>query len=599
MGYKSENRICQNCKGEFTIEPDDFGFYEKIKVPPPTFCWQCRAMRRMSFRNFRFLYKRKCDATGKTIFTLIPSEAPMPVYDHEYWISDAWDPTNYGQDYDFSRPFFEQFKDLFNKVPLTNFLNRNPINSDYGAGLDMRNCYMCFDAGFSEDSAYGVTLQKSKQCFDTINCKSCELCYYVINTTNCFKTFFSRNCTQCSDVWFNQDCVGCLNCFGCSGLRNKSYHIFNEPYTKEEYAKKLKDFNLVSWKKLQEARSLAESFWLKSPLRFRHGLKDAGCTGDYIYNSSQIRNCFFVNEARNCAHSQSIIYDPIKDSMDVTSSGIGIELEYEVSGSAGQHNTSFVIDSDYGLNSNYIINCRNVADVFGCIALHNKKYCILNKQYSKEKYDELLPKIKKHMEEMPYVDARGVVYKYGEFFPIDMSPFGFNESQGYEYFFLSKNEAEKMGYKWCVREKRNYISNKDPKDLSDSIDKVGDDIINDIIQCLHDEKNNHNGSSCNMNCVGAFNITHQELQFYRLLNLPLPRLCFNCRHVERVEWRNVPKLFKRRCMCGDAKVLNYNAQVTSKHLHGDKKCEVEFETSYASDRPEIIYCERCYQQEVY
>lgn len=47
----SETRNCQNCKQPFTIEPDDFGFYEQIKVPPPTWCSDCRLMRRMSFRN--------------------------------------------------------------------------------------------------------------------------------------------------------------------------------------------------------------------------------------------------------------------------------------------------------------------------------------------------------------------------------------------------------------------------------------------------------------------------------------------------------------------------------------------------------------------
>jgi hypothetical protein len=587
MQTSSEKRACQNCAGNFTIEPEDFNFYEKIKVPPPTFCWECRAMRRMSFRNFRYLFKRKCDATGKTIFTLMPPEAPMPVYDRDYYMSDLWDPMDYGQDYDFSRPFFEQFKKLFNKVPSANILNRGSVNSDYGAGLDMKNCYMCFDAGFDEDSAYGVTLQKSKQCFDTINCKSSELCYYSINITNCYKTFFSRNCTQCSDVWFSQDCVGCLNCFGCSGLRNQSHYIFNEPYSKEEYNKKIKDLNLDSWNNLQKAREKAEDFWIKSPVRFRHGLKDAGCTGDYIYNSSQIRNCFFVNEAKNCSHSQSIIYDPITDSMDITSSGVGLDMSYETSGCGdGITNTFFAIDTVTSLNSNYIINCRNVTDVFGCIALHNKKYCILNKQYTKEEYFELLPKIKKHMEEMPYVDERGIIYKYGEFFPVDMSPFGFNESQGYEYFFLSKEEIEKMGYKWRLPNKKNYIPNKKSKDLPDTIQETNDEIVEHIIQCMHDENNSHK-NFCGMNCVGAFNITNQELQFYRMLNLPLPHLCFNCRHVERISWRNVPNLYKRKCMCD------------KKHTNHEGNCEVEFETSYGPDRPEIVYCEKCYQQEVY
>ena len=38
MEYKSETKTCQNCKNDFIIEPDDFSFYEKMKVPAPTFC---------------------------------------------------------------------------------------------------------------------------------------------------------------------------------------------------------------------------------------------------------------------------------------------------------------------------------------------------------------------------------------------------------------------------------------------------------------------------------------------------------------------------------------------------------------------------------
>jgi hypothetical protein len=50
---KEEMRQCQNCKNQFTIEPEDFAFYEKIKVPPPTFCPSCRFQWRLSFMNER------------------------------------------------------------------------------------------------------------------------------------------------------------------------------------------------------------------------------------------------------------------------------------------------------------------------------------------------------------------------------------------------------------------------------------------------------------------------------------------------------------------------------------------------------------------
>ena len=72
MECKSQNVICQNCRGEFIIEPDDFLFYEKIKVPPPTFCPLCRAERRLAFRNEKRLFKVKNSFTGKDMFSLYP-----------------------------------------------------------------------------------------------------------------------------------------------------------------------------------------------------------------------------------------------------------------------------------------------------------------------------------------------------------------------------------------------------------------------------------------------------------------------------------------------------------------------------------------------
>jgi hypothetical protein len=47
----------------------------------------------------------------------------------------------------------------------------------------------------------------------------------------------------------------------------------------------------------------------------------------------------------------------------------------------------------------------------------------------------------------------------------------------------------------------------------------------------------------------------------------------------RIKRVNPPKLWHRKCM--------------------KEGCQNEFETSYAPERPEIVYCEKCYQQEVY
>ena len=81
MNHSSENKICQNCKKYFVIESEDFNFYEKIKVPAPTFCPECRMQRRMAWRNERTLYKRKCLTPGhnEEIFSIYAPEKKLNV----------------------------------------------------------------------------------------------------------------------------------------------------------------------------------------------------------------------------------------------------------------------------------------------------------------------------------------------------------------------------------------------------------------------------------------------------------------------------------------------------------------------------------------
>jgi hypothetical protein len=72
------------------------------------------------------------------------------------------------------------------------------------------------------------------------------------------------------------------------------------------------------------------------------------------------------------------------------------------------------------------------SNCFGCISLRNKSYCILNKQYSKEEYEKLVPQIIEKMQ------ADG---ERGEFFDPSLSSFGYNETVAQEYFPLTRDEA--------------------------------------------------------------------------------------------------------------------------------------------------------------
>jgi hypothetical protein len=246
------------------------------------------------------------------------------------------------------------------------------------------------------------------------------------------------------------------------------------------------------------------------------------------------------------------------------------------------------------IDSQYVINTKSCSDLFGCVGLRKKKYCILNKQYSKEAFEEMRAKIIRHMDEMPYVDAKGRVYKHGEFFPPEFSPFGYNETQAQEYFPLEREEASRLGFRWRESETKHYSITKTSGTLPDSIRETGDEVLQDVIECAHAGANAH-PFSCESGCATAFRITPQELSFYRQLALPLPRLCFNCRHMERVSWRNPPRLYKRSCQCLSG--VHHPYQNFVSHPHGRQPCPNEFETSYAQEQPEIVYCESCYQLE--
>ncbi len=595
MVANSESRICQNCKGSFVIDVQDFGFYEKIKVPPPTFCPECRFYRRLAWRNDWHVFKKKDALTGKEIFSLFPEESPVKIFEKEYWLSDAWDSMDYGRDYDFSKTFFEQFRDLHQTVPIAAHSIHNLTNCQYCANANnMKNCYFVRAATFTEDSAYLVWDHASRFSFDSHMTIRCELSYGNLNTINCYKTFFSVDLEDCQEMILCADCVGSNNCFGSFGLRNKSYHIFNEPYSKEEYFKKIKELNFGSYESLVALQKKAFEHWQRYPHKYMHGRRNSSVSGDYIYNSKNAKDCFRTREVEDVKWCQNILQGAVNNCYDYTNWGQNAELMYETL-VAGDNVSMIKFCSQVWPNVKsleYCIFCQNSSDLFGCVSLRNKQYCIFNKQYSKEDYFKLREKIIKQMNEMPYISAGGQEYRYGEFFPAEFSPFPYQVSAAYEFIPLSEEEAKEKGYAAYSVEKPDYKTTIKADDLLDQIQDVKNDILNEVIECAHASR------GCLHECTRAFRIVDRELDFCKRMEIPLPRLCVNCRYFERLIFRNPPILYRRECDCSGKKSKNNIYQNTAGHFHGEGRCLNEFETSYSPERPEIVYCEQCYQTEV-
>ena len=563
---QAETKICQNCKQEFVIEPEDFDFYEKMKVPPPTFCPECRAIRRLIFWNQNNLFKKTEAKEGKKVFSTYPEESKIKIYGHDYWWSDNWNPMDYGVDIDFERTFLQQLKELNNSVPWPSRSIRGLVNSDYcNQASYLKNCYLCFNGNNADNCQYCAGFTNISDSMDSYAVINSELCYEVYEGGSVFQCFNCDNIENCRNLRFCEECINCNDCFGCFNLRNKSYHIFNKPYSRDEYFKELEKINTGSFLEVKKIKDKFNELKLKLPRKYIHGTHNKNVSGDYIYNSKDTFNCFEVGGCENVCYSHNFA-DTVKDSYDYTNWGQNSELIYEAC-SCGDNcqNIKFCFDCWPAMqDSEYCLGCHSSSNLFGCVGLRSKSYCILNKQYAKEEYEALVPKIIQHMKDMPYVGSHGIANAYGEFFPVEFSPLAYNETMAIEYFPKAKEQVIKEGYLWRDKNPGEYKITMEAADLPDDIREADDNILKEIIQCDF--------------CKNAYRIIDAELGFYRRFLIPLPRLCPSCRHIERRKKKNPLKLWHRKCM-----------------KHG---CPNEFETSYAPDRPEIIYCGSCYNSEV-
>ena len=151
--------------------------------------------------------------------------------------------------------------------------------------------------------------------------------------------------------------------------------------------------------------------------------------------------------------------------------------------------------------------------------------------------------------------------EFGEFFPIETSPFPYEETLAQDAFPLS-------GFDCTQPDNVSYSS--DTKNhgipgsrLPDLITEIPDDILDWPIICRVSGR--------------PFKIIKKELDYYRANGIPVPHLHPDERHRVRKNLRNPYFLWSRKC---DA-------------------CGIEIASSYNTERSERVLCEECYLQEVY
>ncbi len=551
--------VIPHCEGEFEITEEDIAFLKSFQVPAPNYCPTCRRIIRFSQMGLFRLFKRPCDAPGHSedVISIFPKECPFPVYDYVYHASDEFDAFAFGREYKSDSSPMAQLFDLRKVAPLPSFLNREStsINSEYSSGgRNSKNCYYTSGVFNSEDIWYSGLVHKSREVMDSRSINDCTMAYEAIASDHLYKTFFSYFSKNCTDCAFLFDCRNCTDCFGCVNLRNKSYYIFNEQKTKEEYVEFMKSHTPFSYQKLLEHK---ETFWklVKSlPINASRNVQANNVSGVLVENSQNLFDVTDFKNSENVRHADSAISH--NDSMDILfSGGNSHHLYMTVNIGSQASNVKFSVSSKYCSDCEFIFNSKSCTNCFMCFGLQNKSYCVLNRQYTPEEYWKLVDQIKSDML------ARG---EYGQPFGLEFSTQAYNFSLAGLYYPISDDTVLSLGAYLALEPETNTstMATLEASDLPDTITDIDDSILEKAILCEKTGK--------------PFRIIKTELEFYRKYGIPVPHVHPNVRFA----WM-------------------YNFLRTGvRHYTTCVHCSSDIQSIFDPKDGYLLYCEKCYQQEV-
>jgi len=533
MNTKTEiSKICVDCKKEFVIDLGDLILYKKIGLKIPEQCFFCRFKQYSAFWVFGKFRKGISDLSGENLITVLPNNARYPIYKSHEWWGDGWDPMNFGQDYDSSRFFFDQLKELQEKIPRPHQTGENSTGCDWCDDVwDSKNCYLSRSLSKCENLNYSYRIVESKDSSDLVFCFNLQNSYDCLACHNSFNLNFSENSKDCIDSNFLFDCRNCQNCFMSYNLRNKQYCIRNKQYDKEEYEREFKNIKLDSYKNVQILKDEIKNMVKNEAVhRENFNLKTTNSVGNYLTNCDKCVNCFTWEHSQNCRNLVRGI--DTKDCIDQLGT-----WHVEVSGANSCAYGGYQLKNSSWSNarySEYLDLCDDVEYCFGCVGLRKKKYCIFNKQYSKEEYEKLQNKIIKDME------SRG---EYGKFLPYSMGLSGYNLSNGFIYFpDTTKDEIIKKNGYWS-EEDMSSTDGISSLELPDSISDTKSDISSQALICPESKY--------------RFNISQAEYEFHKNKNFALPRLHFDLRMIKKTNKIRVLRSYLYKCIYCKNDIMAY------------------------------------------
>lgn len=502
-----EKRVCKFTGKEFSISEQEKNAYNHVGLPLPDIHPLERHRYHFTYANPITLYWAKEGRTGKRILSGFDPAEHAVIYDGSFWMSGEFDARDYGREFDFNMPFFDQWQELFQAVPKPALTMLRTEDCDYSNYLlDCKRCYLTFNTIGAEGLMYSVRGPFSKESIELFNSTGCELCFRCINSLKCYNVKFAEFAVSCVDSTFLWDCEDCNHCYQCANLKHKSYCIQNQQYTKEEYEQKMKDIDLSSHQMWAAEEAKFQIFLKNRPIRAERLVNCQDSDGVLLTNCRNCHNCFTMVEGDNNYNSYG---RQLTDSCDANGwNGCSHILHTDGAISSRGVYFSWGTENSHSIGYSYVaVNCH---DCFGCYGIKNGDYCILNKRYTKEEYEKLLPRVIAHMKETG---------EWGQWFPHSKSPYYYDETDAALVFPPpTEEESRRMGLRMRPQEKAESASGSPASEIPDRVAEFSQADVEKTFLC---EKTGR-----------AYRVTKQELTMHQRFEVPLPRRSWQARIAE-------------------------------------------------------------------
>jgi len=541
-------RICNETNEQFEISIEMYELYKKLDLPLPTISPGARLQRLRAHMGGIELFARQ-DINANNAISMYDPQSPAKIVSSDYWFSDEFNALSYGKELNPQKSFFEQWKIFSPSVP------REAISTD----PDSNNCTWCvYDLAFKDCYATFGGMECNKIMFgdmcinaghssDVGNIVRSEWCYESITCFECSQARYSAFCAGSMNISF---CFGCNNisdCFGCVNIQNKQYCFFNQQLSKEEYMRRTQTLDLSDRAVVEICQEKVRELWNTGYCEANSNANSEHAIGDEISDSKNVMGISVLGLERVYNTFDSSF---LKDCIDITTCTQQERSALSIVCPSGFEN-KMCVSCFACINIEYSMNCISSENLFGCIGLKHKKFCIFNVQYSEEEYWKKVDDIKTAMLK------RG---EYGQFFPYNTSLFAYNTSHADAFFPLDRQAVEHINARWYEFPQVDASQALPSSQIPEQLNKTTEDILTKQFVCPTSGR--------------PFRIVKPELTFHQKMNVALPIEHPSIRRKRKYKEMGSIQLFKRSCV----------------------ECHKELYTRFPNIIPQKIACSECFNK---